>query len=606
MRGSLLLALGFAVLLSGCPTPTPPPLARVSLDRVEGPSILTGGSAVAVIGSFAEIPFDAVLDVSVDGATFSLPRMAEREMFLISEELVRAATDGAAMPVSRDVIVRLDGALESEPLSTSLRFALSFPLRLNAAPSGAVHYWDAIVLRGGGFRSESEGAPELCAMGTFTPDDDEPAFPVDACVTASLLDPSSRDRGIAPLAPAFGSAVGAPGTFDGSMWLARDDERTELVETRLQFGLPEVFGFDPEAASVESLVSILGAGLLGRAGDDATAVLMLEGEVRGRELITIRDEIVPEHDDRGAFFRLAAIPRDGRLTAELFGTASGTFFGSLTPTLVSDSRTVIGPRVNVELALAPVRQVVWLRFLPQFDTSLARFGLSAARAQLPAAIAARITALYRDYRVEVRLEEPRDVSPEGVTTIEIGGPDPEGVGLFGRDASPGKDVGNLRLFDAIGGQNADTQRDGFPGYGGVFIESFLYWSAHPELPIERPITAPSEDPLFDRLFDAVRLEPATLAELNGSGAPERVEVVGRASAALASMIGETAAHELGHAMGLAQPFGATDVFHNERDGSGCLMDRGADRPLAERVGESGTPTQLCDESRAYLRAILGE
>ena len=40
-----------------------------------------------------------------------------------------------------------------------------------------------------------------------------------------------------------------------------------------------------------------------------------------------------------------------------------------------------------------------------------------------------------------------------------------------------------------------------------------------------------------------------------------------------SIIGETASHELGHSLGLAQPLGERTTFHHDSDGDGGLMDR---------------------------------
>ncbi len=187
--------------------------------------------------------------------------------------------------------------------------------------------------------------------------------------------------------------------------------------------------------------------------------------------------------------------------------------------------------------------------------------------------------------------------------VEIGGPDPNGRGLFGYDNTPGKDVNNLRLFDAIGGANAETQMDGFPGFGGVFVESLFGFSEHP--PEGLPTGGPDPDPLFDEIFDGVRATPATLAEVRGEGS--RASEVEHAIDALSSIIGETSAHEIGHSLGLADPFGSSPVFHNAGDGPGCLMDSGGSRPLGERAGEPGfSATRLCGDSPAYLDGILGD
>ena len=113
------------------------------------------------------------------------------------------------------------------------------------------------------------------------------------------------------------------------------------------------------------------------------------------------------------------------------------------------------------------------------------------------------------------------------------------------------------------------------------------------------------DPLFDEIFDAVRAQPATLNEVQGIGSPARVAAVQRAVAALGAIIGETAAHELGHSFGLAQPHGSKTAFHSASPGEGCLMDGGFDRPLAERAAQPGSSSSaLCGDEVEYLRQVL--
>jgi hypothetical protein len=208
--------------------------------------------------------------------------------------------------------------------------------------------------------------------------------------------------------------------------------------------------------------------------------------------------------------------------------------------------------------------------------------------------------------VDVRLDDPDDFDDTATTVIEIGGPDPNGNGLFGYDNSPGKDVGNVRMFDAIGGTNAQTQADGFPGFGGVFVESMLWWSSHPELPGDRPPSSPDPEPLFDEIFDPVRSRPASRAEIDGDASASRLAEIERAIAALSSIIGETTAHELGHSLGMAQPYGPVTAFHRDDDGDGCVMDRGGDRPLDERSAQPGAARSVfCDDEPMYLQEILG-
>ena len=251
-------------------------------------------------------------------------------------------------------------------------------------------------------------------------------------------------------------------------------------------------------------------------------------------------------------------------------------------------------------------QMVVVRFLPGFFDSLRHYGLGSAAGQVVDSALERMQSIFEDFAVDFITEEPADFLPGAVAHLEIGGPDPNGLGLLGYDNTPGKDVGNVRLGDTIGGANAETQDDGFPGYGGVFIDSFLYWSEDPGLPGERPFGAPPPDPLFDEMFGPVRTQNATLEEARGEGDSARVAEVQRAIGALSSMVGETAAHEVGHSLGLAQPYGPANAYHSPIPGAGCLMDSGADRPLGERAGEPGyDETVWCFGDAEYLGSILG-
>ena len=293
------------------------------------------------------------------------------------------------------------------------------------------------------------------------------------------------------------------------------------------------------------------------------------------------------------------------MVASLFGAQRGVLAGTATPVAIRGTAELAGTPVPFSLTLGRIRQVVELRFLPGWYESLTHLGLGAAETQVVEGIAARIESIYAGYAVDVRTSAVTDYAPSAYAIVEIGGPDPNGSGLFGYDNSAGKDVGNLRLFDHIGGANAETQMDGFPGYGGVFVESMLWWSSHPELASTRPTGAPSPEPLFDEVFDPVRASPATYEEAMGTGDPARVAVVTRAIRALSSLVGETTAHELGHSLGLAQPNGDPTAFHDVGDGDGCLMDAGSARPLGERMAEPGfATTHFCYDEPDYLASIL--
>ncbi|MBO6938973.1 MAG: hypothetical protein JJ863_28655 [Deltaproteobacteria bacterium] len=497
--------------------------------------------------------------------------------------------------------------LRSDPFDYELELATDIAFTIDGAPSGSVFRNEPAVLSGSGFLEPAEGTMVARFTGDFTPEGGS-AAPVSAELAVTQAEPGDRSRGLVVLGTELGGSM--PGAFEGTVTLeatlaGRVPMTTEPIATTLRFQPPAIFTLEPAVAPLEHLVLVRGGGFLGGNPDELTLV-QLEGTftdpVGGMQAVD--EELVLEwRDGETLIWVLGSQPVGQRLVAELFGDSAGTFEGSMTPVTFAGDTELSGSAAPITLTLSPVTQVVWVRFLPGFYESLPLFGLAAAAGELEERVAERIESIYAPWRVDVRLERPTDVSDAGYATVELGGPDPNGLGLFGYDNSPGKDVGNLRLFDAIGGENAETQEDGFPGYGGVFVESMLMWSSHPEIPTGD--VGPNPDPLFDEIFDPVREEPATAAEVAGSG--PRAAVVARAVNALAAAIGETTAHELGHSFGLAAPFGASTVFHNAGDREGCLMDSGSARPFGERAAQSGFATsQICGESATYLDGILGE
>ncbi len=357
------------------------------------------------------------------------------------------------------------------------------------------------------------------------------------------------------------------------------------------------------------LVPVDGAGFLGAKDRPGEATLLrlsgaLSSEGASGPFGPV-EVVAPFESGERAVLPLELEVKDDALVSSLFQVTRGTFTGTVTPLVLYGTEEVEGASTEVTLTLAGIRQVAVLRFLPGFQDSLHKFGLALARDAIEARVLERLRAIYAEYNVEFVTEAPTDMLSGSWSTIELGGTDPNGLGAFGYDNTPGKDVGNLRLGDSIGGENAAVQVDGAPGYGGVFIESFLWWSGHPELLVAKPGTAPDEDPLFDAIFDPVRGQPATLAEANGQGDPARVAAVERAIRALSYLVAETTAHEFGHSLGLAEPYGAKTRYHNETPGEGCIMDSGFDRPLGERVGEPGYATTLfCGDAPEYLQEIL--
>ncbi len=615
-RATLLLcALSF-----GCDGPAAPADAEAARPIIltvlaptpvlEGSILEVRGLGLEVLGSAPELAFTQ--NGAARGTLSAVPDDGEqRLLFTMSSELVAALGVGEH---EVEVTARGNG-IESEPFSTHLTIADSLAVELTQVPTGEVFRNDVAVVIGAGFLVGSEGSVDAHFVGTFLRDDNAAQSAIDVALPIAPLERNDRTRGVVVLSTDLGGLW--PGTFTGTIKLVsvlRSGARSEsaMIATSLHFGRPALFDVQPRDASLGRILDVRGGGFLGGADRPTETTLILLAGSFTPAASTVAEpvgpiELVPRFVS-GSEVELVIEPevRGETLVSALFGHARGTFMGTATPITIAGVDEVRGDPTPFAFTIGPILQVVHVRFLPGFYDSLRHFGLAAAAPEITQQVIERIDGIYNTWNIDLRLEEPDDFAPTAYSLVEIGGADPNGVGLFGYDNTPGKDVGNLRLFDSIGGTNAQTQMDGYPGYGGVFVESMLYWSSHPDLPGTRPTGAPDADPLFDQVFDAVRSAPATRAEITGEGDPARVMAVSRAVRALGSIIGETTAHELGHSFGMAQPYGPPTVYHNDFDGEGCLMDAGGDRPLGERMQESGfSPTMLCYEQPDYMSEILG-
>ncbi len=585
--------------------------------EVEAPSPAVEGSILVVRG--------LALDTLGDGPTLriedrfapvgQLPAVMDFDEGRLFFELTEGVVD-ALGPGTHDLTVVAQGdELDSEPFAITLELADRLPVTLTGGPSGEVHRNDAAEVTGTGFLSRTEGELTARFLGDFTLDAGGSPTAVDVELPVAIFDRADRTRGVVVLTTDLGGPL--PGTFVGSIQLRsrlRSGQTSESApqDVSLHFNPPDLFSLDPTDAALGQIIRVQGAGFLGGSDrPDETTVLRIQGMFTpaggGAPEPFGPVEIVPGFVSGNEVQLIieVEVQRD-QLVAALFGHARGAFLGTAIPIAIDGTTELEGPAVPFGFTLGAVRQVVYVRFLPGFYSSLGRFGLQNARRQVEAAVEARMRGIFEGWNVDLRFEEPEDFARTAYSSLEIGGPDPNGVGLFGYDNTPGKDIGNLRLFDLIGGTNAETQMDGFPGYGGVFVESFLYWSEEPGLPGERPLGAPNPQPLFDEVFGPVRERFATRAEIGGDGDPARVAAVRRAIDAFGSIVGETSSHELGHSLGLAQPYGSPNAFHNDFDGEGCLMDSGGDRPLGERMGLDGfEPTHFCYDHPEYLDEILG-
>ncbi|RLB64521.1 MAG: hypothetical protein DRI90_04360, partial [Deltaproteobacteria bacterium] len=432
-----------------------------------------------------------------------------------------------------------------------------------------------------------------------------------------------RTRVVFPFSPHIAGIV--PGSFTGTVRLINRhsalaggvEPDTDTLPTANSIIEPAIVSFAPSTASLGQYVDISGGGFIGvRPGESdamlATTTIELSGTFTpaGEEPIAADLSLVPEFV-RGQMVRYVVNEEDDLGQSIDLRKVAGSFTGTATPQVQFGQDTVTGTAKTITLGIGHVRQVVWLRFMPTYVESLRHFGVRGLDSRIRDRVFEVARRDYGGVNMDFRATKPDDFALYSI--VEIGGPDPNGMGLMGYDNTPGKDDGNLRLHDKIGGVNAITQLDGYPGYGGVFVESLFAFSIHPGSLAQ---SVEGADPLFDLLFDTFRpdlegnpvaaSELNSLPELNDSEscpATDRPTQVACAARVLGSLIGTTTSHEIGHSLGLADPGGS--AFHNTGDWPNALMDSGHARSFKERAELGGEgPGAFCQISYDYLRLIL--
>lgn len=507
------------------------------------------------------------------------------------------------------------------PIRWRLHESLEPPSALTVA--SAIHVNDPIEVSGGGVLfGGNEGETRARVWGCFFPQGSERCRSVEPTeVVIEALDPMDRGAGAFPFAPAI-AGVG-PGTFRGTVELlnvhgpeagsARLEGAHRTVEVRIL--APAVHDVSTVQASLGQYLDIRGGGFAGGT-EEAVTLLELRGTFRSAMTDNERSvDVLLVPDFRGGRqVRYVLSEEDPLGQAINLRRERGTITGTVQPVIRYRDQEARGAAAPFAFDIAPVRQVVYLSFHASYVESLRHFGLRAADDLVRERILTAAREPYQGVNVDLRTELPTDFAI--YSHVDLVGPDPNGTGLFGYDNSPGKDTNNLRLHDRIGGVNATTQLDGYPGYGGVFVESFMGFSEDPGS-LADPL--PGASSLFDAVFDPFRPDrggrPVTEDELQGPlpavrdgtecPAPGsfRPGQIACAIWVLGNLVGTTVAHEVGHSLGLANPHG--DGFHNDGDLPGRLMDSGGARPFEERAQLMGAnPGIFCGESYEYLREIM--
>lgn len=609
--------LGLTALLLACQAerpqigarPPPPPEASVSVDEA-----LFVGSRLQVTGAgFLRAPAGetTVRFEGPSGAGFDWP-------------VEETARDRLVLPLTPDVAGRLGervaGRLRIEvtpwdhpDLAGAVTVPLTFELRaaprpaLRAVESAALVPGARLAVLGLDLLDRGEGQTLLALAGTFTPDDRalEPRTLED--VRLPLVERDGRTRGTFTLAAGvFGLA---PGRFRGrarlevtpsggrpvrSEWL----EGVDVVQRPISLPPPPALRL---ARGEVARLPVRGALPLDAAAQTST-VLVLDGvftPAGGGAPETWSDRPwVPDAVPDAETLRLALRTQPGADERAPLGPPPGRFDGEARIVLRAGRERVSTPPAPFTLEIAPATQHVYLDTTPGFEEGLADFGLAAAADDVRARIRAVCERDYAGLRVFFHDTPPPDAVE--FVTVELGGRDPNGLDLLGLESTSRKDTENRRLDERLGGRNALTAESGEPAFGGVFVTSFL------KLSPGQPAASVLASPRFDLVFapfapalsaDAVPSDPAETEPGRRAARDEAVRVVG-------NLIGSTVTHEVGHALGLSAVPGRV---HNPGDWPGDLMDRGEDRPLAERAELDGTgPARFTGPNAEYLVRLFGD
>lgn len=589
-----------------------------------GPSTIVPGTTLQLRGaSFVEAAWGTTtLRLTGDGLDLSLPAT-----FVDFGTLGVAIDEGTLAAVgSRDVRatarVEVVAASDGETYATApLAVSLQFRERLTPSTtaldgSGVIFVNQRLVVEGSGFLlGGAEGQTVARVDGCFTRDGQSacvPIAPIEIPMTPE--EPLSRTRAGFAFSPKIAGI--SPGAFAGQVTVinkqpASPPESAGPASVAYDVVSSQIFSIEPAAASLGQYVFVRGGGFVGGEGGALTELELVGTFARnGQAPAAVSLTLIPEFAE-GALVRYVISTDDELGQALDLRTETGQFAGTARPVVSYGGQRVAGVATAVTLAIAPVKQVVYLQYQPSYVEGLRDFGLRAVDNRIRERILAVCRAAYAGINIEFRSEPPADFAL--FENVELVGVDPNGSGLFGYDNSPGKDNGNMRLYDRLGGVNAQTQQDGYPGYGGVFIRSLMGFSKHPGT---FATSVPGADVLFDQTFDAFRAdrggEPIRAADLGAvpvladAAACPAADRAGRVACAIyvmGNLVGGTLAHEIGHSLGLANPY--ADGFHNAGDAPSRLMDAGGDRPFAERAELAGQgPGVFCEEEYAYLRAIL--
>jgi hypothetical protein len=605
---------GCLVLMAGCgsvPTRIPSTeLPEVTIDSVQ-PELLLPGTWILVYGKGFTAPATGNLSVSLLSAGNQLDLSWERVddsmlAFRVTPALFESLGGAGTFTgnIHVEVIDYPTGASRSADhqvqwdLHRQLRPVLS---HFSAGNGNEPVYLGSLVeASGSGFLLEGEGITELHFSGSFQPRGSQD---FEELHSACRLPRTNREllQGSFP-AQALGIA---PGRFTGSISVVNQHldgtevEGAGLPGVTIDMGPTTILELSTTEARRGQWIQFTGRGFV---GGSAITVIEVVGSFTSQDGKTTDYPqsdplvLVPEVIDGETLRIVLRVTEDAFGEPQGLGATAGTLQGLATPLVYFGADFQPGQPIQREftLAILPQRQVVFLKFLPGFTDALREFGLRNVEMPIRERILEVVRRDYAGINIEFLTQRPTDFAEYSV--IEIGGVDPNGMGLLGLDNTMTKDTNNIHFDDVIGGMS--LTESGHPAYGGVFVSSYLAFS--PQHPYPLAIASPAFDEIFGPFVPFLGGRPVEAKEFPSG---PRAAVIESASRALANMIGNTVSHEIGHSLGLAS--GPASQMHNAVPGPDQIMDAGVDREFEERAEINGRgPARWTSKNLSYLEKIL--
>lgn len=526
-----------------------------------------------------------------------------------------------------DIQVRLIdeiGVLGSGAMSGQrIELRSDVPPSVENVAGGSVFVNQRLEVSGQNFLMPEEGATQAVVSGVFTTEGGDTRTLTEEAV--DLVWTGNRRTARLPLDPGiFGVQVGS---FEGSLRFVNRLRNGKSFDGNVQEAFSFTFqptflaSLTPNAGSRGQRIGFNGRGFVPNADDEQFygMIFRLEGEfvtdkgdridLTGENALErAPDEVFSESEAGMAVWYSL---ENNQLTG--LGAEPGNFEGTITPILFDSRGEQIGLSFDGTFRVRPTKQVVHIKYLPAFSKALEKFGIQNVEGDIRRRILEVVSRDYDGIHVEFREQKPTDFVD--FATIEIGGPDPSGGGKFGYDNTCNntlrrcKDTDNLFLSDYLGGINAASANEFETPYGGVFIESFDYFSK---------TLNPSNEDASDTFDNTLKPFMPLLGgdPVRGTEWPDgpRSQQIADAIHMVGSVIGNTISHEIGHSLGLA--FFVLDrcvsstgcepgPFHNTVDRENAMMDSGGDRPFEERAEMNGLgPARFVEQNRNYLLEIL--